>query len=120
MAAQNEFPPVTKRAVDPEALTRLLGEDRDTLLDILQKFITQADLIFDDIKSACEQRDTKQLAFQAHKLKSSARAVGANHLSDLCLDLETAGKADDWTGVDELVADLQPTIDCVKDYVIGF
>lgn len=120
MAEQTSYAPVPARAVDPEALKRLLGDDRDTLLGILQKFITQIDLIFDEIESAYSQHNAKQLAFQAHKLKSSARAVGANHLSDLCLGMEIAGKADDWTGVGDLVADMQPTIDCVKDYVTGF
>ena len=120
VAAQTAYPLFTGEAVDPEALKLLLGEDRATLLGILQKFISQSELIFDEIQSAHGQHDAKQVAFHAHKLKSSARTVGANHLSDLCLALETAGIADDWTGIENLVADMQPSIDCVRDYVTGF
>ena len=120
VATQTAYPPITERGVDPEALRRVLGEDRATLLSILQEFISQTELIFDDILSAHGRHDAKQLAFHAHKLKSSARTVGANHLSDLCIALETAGPSDDWTSVGDVVADMRPTIDCVREYVIGF
>lgn len=120
VATQTAYPPITERGVDPAALRRVLGEDRATLLSILQEFVSQTELIFDEIQSAHGQHDAKQLAFQAHKLKSSARTVGANHLSDLCIALETAGHSDDWTSVGDVVADMQPTIDCVREYVIAF
>ncbi len=118
--AQSADASVTEMAVDPNALKRLLGEDRSTLLRILQKFVTQTELVLDEIESSHGQHDAKQLAFHAHKLKSSARAVGANHLSELCIGLETAGKTDNWTGVDDLVAGLQPAIESVRGYVNGF
>jgi CheY-like chemotaxis protein/HPt (histidine-containing phosphotransfer) domain-containing protein len=120
IATQTALPPIIERGVDPEALRRVLGEDRTVLSSILQEFVSQTELIFDEIQSAHGQHDAKQLAFHAHKLKSSARTVGANHLADLCIALETAGHSDDWTSVGDVVADMPPTIDCIREYVIAF
>ena len=57
------------------------------------------------------------VAKAAHKLKSSSRAVGANALADLCLALETAGKAEDWQTIDAEAPKLPPTLDLVLDYI---
>jgi len=48
------------------------------------------------------------VAFHAHKLKSSARAVGAYELADLCEILETAGKAGEWDEIDLFSAQMRP------------
>ena len=57
------------------------------------------------------------MAKAAHKLKSSARSVGANDLADLCQTLETAGKAEDWNEIDKVAARLAGTIQEVTDYI---
>ena len=41
-------------------------------------------------------QDTVAVARAAHKLKSSARAVGAVALADIAFELERAGRAEDW------------------------
>jgi len=56
------------------------------------------------LKAACENGQAAQTGKIAHKLKSSAYAVGARKLGDLCLNMEQAGKA----GQVEALADLLP------------
>ncbi len=86
-------------------------------LDILRKFIAQTEDIIAEFDTAYGQRDAAQVTFHAHKLKSSARTVGADSLADLCLALELAGRDADWTGIDSLFPDLRPAMERVKDYV---
>ena len=118
----NATSPETNREdnpIDPQALTRIFGDDAARNLDILQKFIAQTDEIIAEFDAAFGQRDAKQVSFHAHKLKSSARTVGAHNLADLCLALEVAGGDADWTGMDRLSPQLRPAMVRVKDYVNG-
>ena len=105
--------------INPEALQKIFGEDDDGKKAILHKFIEQLETMLGDFHAAHDQHDAKQIAFQAHKLKSSARSVGADHLADLCLKLEKAGRNEDWNKIDRWLPELEPDIQTVKDYVNG-
>ena len=70
-----------------------------------------------EIEAAFAQRSADGVAKAAHKLKSSARSVGANELADLCLALETAGKADNWARIEKSAPRLSGSLRAVADYV---
>ena len=53
----------------------------------------------------------------AHKLKSSARSVGANVLADVCVALESAGKATDWAAIDSLAPKAQDEFREVEEFI---
>ncbi|GMR15342.1 MAG: hypothetical protein BMS9Abin30_0968 [Gammaproteobacteria bacterium] len=103
--------------VDPQALKKVLGEDVKQQLNILQKFVTQSETILAEFTTACAHHDAEQVAFHAHKLKSSARTVGANELADLCMALEAAGKAAEWGKIDRLSPQMKAAIERVKEHV---
>lgn len=105
------------RAINPQALSKLFGDDTARHLDILQKFIDESEGIIAELDAACAERDAEQLSFHAHKLKTPARLVGADSLADVCLALELAGRETNWTGIDRLYPQLKPAMDRVKDYV---
>jgi len=107
-------------AIDPGALKQIFADDYEAQQEVLQKFVSQADEIFTDFKTAFQQRDLERIRFHSHKLKSSARTVGANSLADLCFALETAARNTKWTDIDGLADDLKPAVDQVRDYVKGF
>jgi HPt (histidine-containing phosphotransfer) domain-containing protein len=107
-------------AVDPEALNRIFADDRATQREVLQKFASQLDEIFTGFNTAFGQGDLDGVRFHSHKLKSSARTVGADSLADLCFALETAARNTQWAEIDALTGDLKPAIDRVRDYVKGF
>ena len=44
------------------------------------------------VLAACRDRTAGGVKDAAHKLKSSARSIGANALADICVALEKAGK----------------------------
>ena len=80
-------------ALDPAVLAGLLGtEDSGMLTEFFHEFLHTSAPTVQQIRDAFEQKNLGELADQAHKLKSSARAVGANMLADCCLALELAGK----------------------------
>jgi len=103
--------------VDPQALANIFGEDRGAQLNVLHKFVTQTDEILAAFESAYEQRNVEQIMFQAHKLKSSARTVGANQLADLCFVLESAGRAENWTDINSHIGGLRSAADRIRQFV---
>jgi CheY-like chemotaxis protein len=106
--------------VDPDALNRIFENDHDSQQLLLQQFVSQTREIFSEFESAFRRRDFEQVKFQSHKLKSSARTVGAHSLADLCLALETAAQNTNWTEINVLVGDLKPAVERVEDYVKRF
>jgi two-component system sensor histidine kinase/response regulator len=106
--------------VNPEALYQIFADDRGAQRDLLQKFVTHTDEIFADFEAACSQRDAEQVRFQSHKLKSSARTIGANKLADLCFALEDAGRHSNWVEIEYLASHMKPAVDLVRAYVNQF
>ncbi len=106
-----------RSAVDPLALAKIFGDDAEACLSILQKFLAQTEEILVAFEAAYSQHDAEQVAFHAHKLKSSACTVGANQLADSCLALEVAGRAANWTAIDSLIGGLRPAANKVREYV---
>ena len=107
-------------AIDPESLNGIFEKDHNAKQILLQKFVLQTNEIFSGFETAYKQHDFEQVRFQCHKLKSSARAVGANSLADLCLALEMAAHNKNWSEITDLANDLKPSIERVEDYVKRF
>ena len=79
--------------VDVSVLAALVGDDPATIRDFLLDFRASAATMADDLAVAYASAEMKKVGALAHKLKSSARSVGALALGELCADLEAAGKA---------------------------
>lgn len=103
--------------VDRGALEKIFGDDVTTQLAILQKFAVQAEQIVTEFEIAFRQRDTEKITFHTHKLKSSARTVGANRLADVSFAIEVAGKNSDWCEIDRLSREIRPAAEHVKAYI---
>ena len=70
-----------------------------------------------EIESAFAKRSAKDVGAAAHKLKSSARAVGAHRLADLCLALEKAGKSEEWVKIEASAPDIQGVLGEIIEYI---
>jgi HPt (histidine-containing phosphotransfer) domain-containing protein len=79
--------------VNIEVLVALVGDDPGTIRDLLLNFRSNALAITDQLTAACATGLPVQVAALAHKLKSSAQAVGALSMGKLCEELEMTGKA---------------------------
>jgi CheY-like chemotaxis protein/HPt (histidine-containing phosphotransfer) domain-containing protein len=80
--------------VDLGALTRLVGDDPAEVRAFLRLYRQSAATVVTELRAAREHGDGRQVGAAAHKLKSSARAIGATALADLCAALEAAGDLD--------------------------
>jgi CheY-like chemotaxis protein/HPt (histidine-containing phosphotransfer) domain-containing protein len=81
--------------VDVTVLENLVGNDPAVILEFQNDFQVSAKKIALQLISACVEHQPIRAGEQAHKLMSSARAVGALALGELCAQIETAGKAGD-------------------------
>jgi HPt (histidine-containing phosphotransfer) domain-containing protein len=97
----------------------VFGDDDETVREILTDFIEPATSNIDEIVAAREGRNISDVEAGAHKLKSSARSVGANDLADLCDRIEAAARANEWESIDNSAGSLQVTFDAVAEYVQG-
>jgi CheY-like chemotaxis protein/HPt (histidine-containing phosphotransfer) domain-containing protein len=80
------------RPVDISVLTSLAGEDYVKIRDFLLDFRFSANTLARNLSIACVAGEFEQVGALAHKLKSSARTVGALTLGELCDSLENASK----------------------------
>ncbi|MDO8960404.1 MAG: ATP-binding protein, partial [Rhodocyclaceae bacterium] len=79
-------------AVDVSVLAAQVGDDPATLREFLLDFRASAVGIAAELAAAIAAGDAPRVGALAHKLKSSARAVGALALGEICAELEKAGK----------------------------
>jgi len=91
----------TALSVDIRVLKALVGEDPAVLHDVLQDFMTSKTRIAADLRAASAAGLPMVARAAAHKLKSSARAVGALVLGEMCEALERAGAEGDIEGLAE-------------------
>jgi two-component system sensor histidine kinase/response regulator len=82
------------KPMDVSVLAELVGDDPEVISEFLQDFRSSATQIAAELKTAYEAGQAAQVGALAHKLKSSARSVGALALGELCAEIEQAGKTD--------------------------
>ena len=112
--------PATENAspVDPEALKQVLGSgDAALMKEFYADFLRSAEPAVSEIAAAYSRRSAKQVGALAHKLKSSARTVGANALADRCETLEQAGNTENWEQIDAFMAGLNSLFVQVERWV---
>lgn len=97
-------PPSEEAVVDVSVLERIVGDDPGIIQAVLQEFLQTGTATMDYLHSA--DLDPAVISQQAHRLKSSARSVGAQRLGELCQSLENAGKAEDRQALTSLLAEL--------------
>lgn len=113
--------PVETGAVDPKALSEILGtSEPDVLLDFYQDFLRTANATRTELAAAHASGDSSEIRRLAHKLKSAARAVGAAPLFDSCETLESAGKSADRSGIDAGMAAFELAFDQVEQWIDRF
>ncbi len=103
--------------VDSAIIKEMFGDDDELVAEILGEFVEPAGNNVEEILAAWEGRDAAGVGSAAHKLKSSARTVGANKMADLCALLEAAGKAGDAERIEQNIGNLEPSFKVVKNYI---
>ncbi len=102
--------------LDTSALQRNFGDDEELIRDILQNFIEPSRAVLEDIKTGFAEGSADKVRMAAHKLKSSARTIGANALADLCAEVELSAEK---TGKLDAVSGHMSEMEAIMDKVVA-
>lgn len=117
MPAQAEpatAPAAQAGAVDVSVLKALVGDDMDDIQALLQDFRLSAVKAAAEIEEACQAGEAVKVGAVAHRLKSSARSVGALQLGELCAQLEALGKEGKQQRLAELIPQFKAEVAAVE------
>ena len=73
-----------------------------------------------ELRAACAAGQATAAGAHAHKLKSSARSVGALALGELCAEMEKAGKNADAAALAVLLPQIEQELAKVESYLEGY
>lgn len=90
-------------AVDMAALRQMFHNNNALVRKFGLKFIEVANDTLAEMKEAQSKKDLAELGRLGHKLKSSARTIGASSFADLCEGLEKANTDNDWSDAELLL-----------------
>jgi PAS domain S-box-containing protein len=111
------LPVAAAKPVDISLLAALVGDDPEIISDFLQHFNDSAKQIAAELTTACAEGEAGQARGAAHRLKSSARSVGALVLGDLCEKIEQAAMAHKLEELTELLPRFEVEIASVRKYL---
>jgi signal transduction histidine kinase/FixJ family two-component response regulator len=103
--------------VQVSILEALVGTDPQLIHEFLQEFGVSAARSAAGLAEACGKQRSKDAAEIAHRLKSSARSVGALRLGELCAAIEIAGTAGDVAVLTELLPSFEQEMSAVDGYL---
>jgi len=103
-----------------QALIRLVGDNRETIVHLLANFRESTASTVGEMVAAVNAGNLPVVGALAHRLKSSARAVGAQALASVCADLEQAARFDDGAAVTDLFADFEATFAAARAAIEGY
>jgi CheY-like chemotaxis protein/HPt (histidine-containing phosphotransfer) domain-containing protein len=105
------------KPVDVSVLAALVGDNPEVISEFLQDFRSSATQIAAELKIASAAGQAAQVGALAHKLKSSARSVGALALGELCAEIEQAGKVDQFEVLAALLPRFETEMAAVDEYL---
>lgn len=92
--------------VDMAVMRRMFHDNPALVRKFALKFIAVATDTLVEMKAAQAGKNASVLGRLGHKLKSSARTIGASGFADLCEALEEAGTDNNWPSAESLMADI--------------
>jgi two-component system sensor histidine kinase/response regulator len=85
--------------------------------EFLHDFRASSGRIAAEIRNSSQMKQAQDAGAAAHKLKSSARSVGALGLGELCAEMEQAGKANDMLALNALLPRFETELRAVDTYI---
>lgn len=90
-----------------DGLITMLGDDPETLLDIVTSFLDDAPNLMQAINQGIETQNLELVERNAHTIKSSSRLFGAEQFAAQCQKLEDSAKHKQWDEVKAIASQLQ-------------
>ena len=108
------------RHLDVNVLINFVGDDPNTLRELLRDFRSAIARQRNELWAAMEARDFQKVGGLAHRFKSAARSVGALRLGDFCETLERVGKQGDGANIGPAIEALERELDPVAEAIEQF
>lgn len=106
---------IEETPIDISVIKGLVGDDDEIINMFFNKFVDSAPGEIKEIKNAIDNNDFLEAKAKAHKLKSSAKAIGANSLGDICQKIEDESSLNEQKYLYDLYESLnEQFIDCKK------
>jgi signal transduction histidine kinase/CheY-like chemotaxis protein/ligand-binding sensor domain-containing protein len=84
---------------------------QELISPILDRFLTEAPRRLAELQLALASRDNLSFVFIAHGFKGSGAQLGARRLAKICHELEMRGRRVEWSGIEEILGQLQVEIE---------
>ena len=110
-------PAMAAGPVDVSVLEGLVGNDPAVISEFLRDFRSSSARIAVELRTAFQLGQAAAVSAAAHKLKSSARSVGALVLGELCAEMEQAGKVGDTEALAVLLPRFETEMVIVDEYL---
>jgi DNA-binding response OmpR family regulator len=97
-------------SIDLDVLAQIVGAEPEKIYRFGQMFLETAEDTIGQMQVAYLAEDTQTISALGHKLKSSARTVGANSFAEICEALELSGQQNNLTEIETLLTRLPPLL----------
>jgi two-component system, sensor histidine kinase and response regulator len=106
--------PEPDAVLDPQAIADLRAEGNGLLDDLIAMFLEQLPAAMTALTEAVVGKDSKTIAFQAHRFKGGVANFGARTMTELCQSLEAAAKGGDFVRTQSILDELKSEADRVR------
>ena len=109
--------------MDYEAALEYFGGSQDILIEVLEVFCQESHDRIKELERLLHQKDYKNYIIEAHGLKSAAKSIMANELSEHAKEHEFAGKEGKYEWIDEhggeLINEYREFLASLENYMQG-
>jgi len=97
--------------IDPRVMADLralqAGGSPNFLSDLIDIFLKEQAQHLSNLRRAFDDRDASALERVAHTMKGSCGNLGARDLSNVCSELQTVARSEDWPRAESLVLQIE-------------
>ena len=96
-------------AINPKVIAELRAIEAATprfLAELIEQFLEEAQVLIAKLRGALAAHDTRVVEQAAGALKASCGNLGAQAMSRMCVELQAAGQAGDWSRAAQLLRGL--------------
>lgn len=118
--ASTMISPPSASSIDLAILAKLVGDTPEKIGKFALKFLEAAKRGMLEMKDVRAANDLPGLCALGHRLKSSARTVGALQFGDLCHELEALREAGSLDDADSIIAALKPLLTRIEAEITAY
>jgi HPt (histidine-containing phosphotransfer) domain-containing protein len=97
------------------ALVHDVGDDQAFVAEIVNDYLASSPRLIEAMREACRGNEPTELGRVAHQLKSSSAWLGADHLAELCAEIEVSARSGSIADVDERIEQVEAEARRVDD-----